>query len=92
MKTAPTPVELRQLLVSRIADLAEVPADEVDGDMVLASDLGLDSLALLEALTGVERSVGVRLNADDWQEAVTVADLLDAAQRGLRDAAPVHES
>ncbi len=55
---------------------------------VLDRDLGLDSLARLELLMRTERTFGVQLPEDTLQQAETVADLLQALQRGAA-AAPV---
>ncbi len=49
---------------------------------VLDQDLGFDSLARMELLLRTERAFGIDLPEDTLQRAETVADLLDAVQRG----------
>ncbi len=49
---------------------------------VLDQDLGFDSLARMELLLRTERAFGIALPQDTLQRAESVADLLDAVQRG----------
>ena len=49
---------------------------------VLDQDLGFDSLGRMELLLRTERAFGIALPEDTLQRAETVADLLDAVQRG----------
>jgi len=49
---------------------------------VLDKDLGFDSLARMELMLRTERAFGIDLPQDTLQRAETVADLLDAVQRG----------
>ena len=49
---------------------------------VLDQDLSFDSLARMELLLRTERAFGIDLPQDTLQRAETVADLLDAVQRG----------
>jgi len=54
------PKPLRNAVVSLIADKADLDCKEVDFDMHLGRDLGLDSLDLAEILTQIENQYGIK--------------------------------
>ena len=60
-----------------VADIGDVPIEEVTPEKLLAEDLGLDSLALVEIAVAVKDRWGVRLAADDLGRFKTVQDVLD---------------
>jgi acyl carrier protein/GNAT superfamily N-acetyltransferase len=63
-----------------------IPFDEPLGEL----GLGLDSLALVNLLTGVEAAFGVELSEDVWaaSEPLSVNDLAEILRRAPRTAAP----
>ncbi|MFB7246686.1 actinorhodin polyketide synthase [Streptomyces populi] len=62
---------------------------DLDGDILdtLFTDLGYDSLALLEACSRIEREFGVKLSDDVLSEAETPRLLLEAAGGAVPPAA-----
>lgn len=58
------------------------PIDIAPTDVL--ADLGLDSIAVVEIVAGLERQLGVVIPDQDVTEMVTVADLLQAVSRQTR--------
>jgi len=69
------PTEVQQTVLTILSDVLRVPADDLRQQPVLAS-YQWDSLAMLEALAQLERSLGVSLDLRFYQQARTVDDLL----------------
>jgi act minimal PKS acyl carrier protein len=64
---------------------AEEDVELLDGDIADTAfeDLGLDSLALFDATSGIERDYGVELTYDTFIAAKTPAELLDVVNEAL---------
>ena len=70
----------QQILESlqRIAlEVAEVPPDKVVVDASLRSDLGLDSLDMIDVVTAIEDDIGARLTDKEMSNIETVLDLME---------------
>ena len=64
--------------LQRIAlEVAEVPPDKVVVDASLRSDLGLDSLDMIDVVTAIEDDIGARLTDKEMSNTETVLDLME---------------
>lgn len=80
-----TPDQLTALMRDLLADILELPAEEVGLDEDLIDELDADSLQRLELMSEVEHRFGVRLDARAWRDARTLAGLVELTLRTLRE-------
>jgi acyl carrier protein len=69
--------DIRTVLTS----VAGVDPGEVTAEKTFTSDLGIDSMTLLEAIVAMEDRFGVLIPDDDWAQFSTVGDLVDYLER-----------
>ena len=53
-----------------IAQSCQIPRETVTGDTHLLNDLGIDSLDLLDVVSAIDDSFGVRVPVEQWLHAV----------------------
>jgi acyl carrier protein len=63
------------VLLSILEEDLEVKRERVSADTYLIADLGLDSLALMMALTAIEERLGVTLAEEELLRCATFGDL-----------------
>ena len=68
--------EIRAALADLVHQIVEVPVAAVEPASRLVDDLGIDSLSLVELLTGVEEHLGVRISDADVARLGTVDDVV----------------
>lgn len=69
--------EDQQHIIAKIAEMAEVPPEEIHEDMQLSSDLGLDSLDVAQLHSYLDNKFDI--NDIEIEEVVTVYDVFEAA-------------
>ena len=69
--------EILEKLVAVAVDQLGLDADAVVEDADFTSDMGLDSLDLLELITTLEDEFGVTIPDEDFEKLHTVADVMD---------------
>lgn len=67
--------EVMRLLVARLP-----PGVQVSPDSKIASDLGLDSAAIMDFVMELEDTLGISISLDETTEIETVADLRRAVE------------
>ena len=74
--------DLKEILVKRIG----LPENQIIEDRAASfSDMGLDSLALVEIQLEVQQRYGFTINDDDAQQIVTVGQAIDYTNRRLQE-------
>jgi acyl carrier protein len=68
--------QARAVVVEALARVLEIEPAHIRDEMVLTTDLGADSLAVVETVFGVEAQLGLRLRDEAVRGARTVADLV----------------
>ena len=79
MTTTDLETDLRDL----VAELAELPLDEVEADTSF-EDAGIDSLLAMEIAVHVERRFGVRFEDTELKTVQSVRQLADAVRQKQR--------
>lgn len=81
-KEVHVPDEVRESVVSKVAELAELPPKKVQDGQALASDLALDSLDIATIHTFLDEKYNIRnLNPENLQ---TVGDVMKAAAGSIQ--------
>lgn len=63
-------------LIAILAETLDIDAGRITADQSLFTDLGADSLDLVEVVLAVEEEFGFEIRDDDMERIRTVADLL----------------
>ena len=63
--------KIREIIVN-IAEDMDIDEDKVSDDAHLVDDLGLDSMALLEILAGIEKNFGVKIPEAEFPELTSI--------------------
>ncbi len=74
-----TRAEIRQI----IADIVEIPPEQVGDDTSLADELGVDSLMALEIVATIEKKYRVQIPEEKLQQVKTLNDTVALAQEYL---------
>ncbi len=69
--------EMKARLIKLIADQAGFPADDIKPESNLVSDLGMDSLDLIETCMAVEEEFEIEISNEEAERYVTVGDIMD---------------
>ncbi|QIJ64508.1 acyl carrier protein [Streptomyces sp. JB150] len=73
---------LDEKLVKALRGVAELPEEfEITGEQNLRSELGIDSLGMIDLVMHVEEALGIKIGEDSIGNFATVADL----QRHVRE-------
>jgi acyl carrier protein len=67
----------REELRRTVADIIDVPVDELTDDVQFVADLGVDSLIALEVVVRLERAYGVKLDESKLAEITCMAAVYD---------------
>lgn len=60
-----------------IADVLNVPEDEIRPDMTFVEDLDADSLDVLQIIMGIEEEFDIEIKDEDAEKISTVQDAVD---------------
>lgn len=75
-------------LVAHVIDEITRLLPEVEGDVrpdsQLESDLGMDSIHLIDLVTNIERSLGIGIPDSDTEDLKSVSDIVDAISQHSR--------
>ncbi|GAB3706432.1 acyl carrier protein [Nocardiopsis oceani] len=75
-------------LVAHVIDEITRLLPEVEGDVrpdsQLESDLGMDSIHLIDLVTNIERSLGIDIPDSDTEDLKSVSDIVDAISQHSR--------
>jgi acyl carrier protein len=63
--------KIREIIVN-IAEDMDIDEDKVTNNAHLVDDLGLDSMALLEILAGIEKNFGVKIPETEFPELISI--------------------
>ena len=81
----------RQALRNKLLDVVEYETDtrpeNLNDDVSIRDGLKLDSVDLLSVMMNVESQLGIRLTSKDFEQVVTVGNLLDVIEAKLADKA-----
>ena len=75
--------DVRSGFVDIVAEVGDLPAEDVQPDKALRADLGIDSLSLVEIVVATEERFGVRIPDDDARQLVRVSDYVSYVERAL---------
>ncbi len=76
--------EVGDTLLRVLGQVSDVPADEIEEDQQLGSDLGLSSVDRLELVTLIEQKKYVDLDEQNITSSTTVAELRELVEQGSR--------
>jgi len=81
-----TEQEIQVLLVKALETLFEVDASKITPDTNLYEDLEIDSIDAIDLIDHIKRETGHKLQAEDFRNVRTVADVVQAVMK-IQDAA-----
>jgi acyl carrier protein len=79
-----TPDEIRKHVREMVADIADVPPDEIGDTTKFGDDLGLDSLRAMELMVAVDRKYRIKIPEEEFTHIQNVDQAVAAVQRHLR--------
>jgi acyl carrier protein len=68
--------EIRTGLAEILAEVADVPADDVSDEKSFTDDLDVDSLSMVEVAMAAEEKFGVKIPDDELPNLKTVGDVV----------------
>ena len=66
-----------------IAEVMNVPKEDITPDTKFMDDLGADSLDIFQIIMGIEEEFDIEINNDDAEKIVTVQDAVDQIKNVL---------
>ena len=66
-----------------IAEVMNVPKEDITPDTKFVDDLGTDSLDIFKIIMGIEEEFDIEINNDDAEKIVTVQDAVDQIKNVL---------
>lgn len=76
-----TEQEIQTLLVDALVKLFEVDPASIKPDTNLYEDLEIDSIDAIDLIDHIKRETGHKLQAEDFRNVRTVADVVDAVMK-----------
>lgn len=70
-------------VVLNIAEDMDIEEEKVKDDANLVGDLGLDSMAMLEILAGIEKEFGVKIPETEFPELVSINACVEKVEKYL---------
>ena len=83
IENAIDPMKIRTEIRQIIADIVEIPAEQVGDNTSLADELGVDSLMALEIVATIEKKYRVQIPEEKLQRVKTLNDTVALAQEYL---------
>ncbi len=68
------PEQIQAEVKSLIAEIAELPEEEIEGDALFGEDLGIDSLMGLEIIAAVEKKYRIEIPEENLRRVKTLND------------------
>ncbi len=69
--------QMKSRLFALVAEQSGFPADDIKPESNLVSDLGMDSLDLIETCMAVEEEFDVMIDDEEAERYATVGDIMD---------------
>ena len=66
-----------------IADVLNVPKDDITPETTFVDDLGADSLDIFQIIMGIEEEFDIEIANEDAEHIVTVADAVEQIKNAL---------
>ena len=79
--TTYSPAEIHELVRSALAELFKIDPSRVELSTGLFDELKIDSIDAVDLLLRVERTIGQKISAEDFNSVRTVGDLVKAIAR-----------
>ncbi|UPW20678.1 acyl carrier protein [Agarivorans sp. TSD2052] len=79
--------EIYQVLRDILVQEFEVPEDDISLDANMYQDLDLDSIDAVDLVVKLQQITGKKIQPNEFKSARTVADVIDALERLVSDAA-----
>jgi acyl carrier protein len=79
--------QIRTEIKSLVADIIEIPEEELNGDASFVEDLGVDSLMALEIVAAIEKKYRIQIPEENLQRVKTLNDTVALAQEYIRSKA-----
>lgn len=76
---------VKEEIAAIIADIAELPVEEIGGDDTFVDDLGLDSLLALEVLAAIEKKFKVDIAEENLPLMQTLNATVEVAVRCIKE-------
>ena len=71
----------RDYVISVLSEVSGIPADEINGDSMLAGDLGISSFDIADIVVTVEQKFSVHIDNDLLTDVQTVNDVLQVIEK-----------
>ena len=68
-----------------IADVMNVPKEEITPDTTFVDDLGADSLDIFQIIMGIEETFDIEIDNEDAEKIVTVGDAVEQIKNATND-------
>jgi acyl carrier protein len=75
--------DIRRGLAAILAEVADVPQEDVTDDKFFTTDLRVDSLGMVELVLVAEKEFGVQLSEELMRDVKTVGQAIDAVEKAL---------
>ena len=66
-----------------IADVLNVPKEEIKPETTFVDDLGADSLDIFQIIMGIEEEFDIEIDNDEAEKIVTVQDAVDQIKKAV---------
>ena len=66
-----------------IADVLNVPKDDITPETTFVDDLGADSLDIFQIIMGIEEEFDIEIDNDEAEKIVTVQDAVDQIKKAV---------
>lgn len=66
-----------------IADVLNVPKEEITMETTFVDDLGADSLDIFQIIMGIEEEFDIEIDNDDAEKIVTVGDAIEQIKKAV---------
>ena len=68
-----------------IADVLNVPKDDITPETTFVDDLGADSLDIFQIIMGIEEEFDIQIEAEEAEHIVSVEDAVEAIKKKLAE-------
>lgn len=77
--------KIKKIIVETLSQTMNIDIDEVVPKALFVTDLGADSLDIVELIMRMEEEFYIEIDDDEAYEIVTVGDMIDCVQGLLRE-------
>ena len=76
---------LRSEIIKTIAVIARINEKQIDDDVLIKEELGIDSIMSLEIIARIERHYGIIIDEEDTLQIKTVGEFIDYILRTINN-------